>query len=532
MGPRSLGASLDKNLILAIGLSLLVYVGWFGFVEKRIAPKHAPQSAASAIAQNKDPKDAAVKPASGGSPTSRPASEDPLPAGEPAAASTNRQQLEREAYLVKLGKANARVHPRGAALVSLQYREPLGTVELVRDAVPGLFASFSELRFAQSKDSPTRFEAARADGLKVVKEFVPPASDDALPTLRLTLANNGKKPVETGDWAIVIGPGLGTILSEESENAKLTRVIAFVPGSKGLNGKIEALKAGEHLGDYRWVAIDNRYFLAALLPKPGEFKIVSSDPATLSLRAASQTLAPASVKTYEVPYYVGEKGHVWLSRYGQALERSIDFGFFAQLGRYILKSLDKLHGLTGNWGWAIVLLTVILQVLLFPLTYKSLKAQAAMKKLQPEIARLQQRYAKEPQKLNAEMMEMYKKHGANPLGGCLPMLLQMPVFLALFNTLRNAWELHGAGWMLWVKDLSAKDPYYVLPLSMGALMFFQNKLNPPSSDPTQAQMMTWMPIIFTFMFLNFPSGLVLYWLTNSVVNFVAQVALKDHFEKA
>jgi YidC/Oxa1 family membrane protein insertase len=212
------------------------------------------------------------------------------------------------------------------------------------------------------------------------------------------------------------------------------------------------------------------------------------------------------------------------------LERAIDFGVFAELGRGMLAALEWLHRATGNWGWAIVLLTLALQTLLLPLTWKSLRAAAVMRKVQPEISRLQQRYADEPQKLNAEMMELYKRAGANPLGGCLPMVLQMPIFIALFNALRNSWELHGTGWILWIHDLSAKDPFYALPIVMGGLMYFQGKLNPPAGDPSQQKMMAMMPLVFTFMFLKFPSGLVLYWLTNSLVSTTLQLALKDRLE--
>ena len=152
-----------------------------------------------------------------------------------------------------------------------------------------------------------------------------------------------------------------------------------------------------------------------------------------------------------------------------------------------------------------------------------------MKKLQPEVAKLQKKYADDSQKLSAATMELYKTKGANPLGGCLPMVLQMPIFIALFNALRNSWELHGAVWIFWIKDLSAKDPYYVLPIVMGGLMFLQSKMNPPAGGPAQQKIMMFMPLIFTFMFMNFPSGLVLYWLTNSLVSTaVVQVALKDH----
>ena len=350
--------------------------------------------------------------------------------------------------------------------------------------------------------------------------------------MRLTIENVGGVPVETDPWTLSLGPGLGTIPTEAEENASVTRSLGLLKGEGGLQGKVDVFEEpGDRPADFRWLGVDNRYFLAAVLPTANDFaKATALADHQVALTAKSATLAPGASRSWEVPFYVGAKGHTWLSRYKVGLERSIDFGFFAQLGRFVLKVLDYLHNVTGNWGWSIIILTLMLQVVLFPLTYKSLKATSAMKRLQPEIARLQQRYAKEPGKLNAETMELYKKHGANPLGGCLPMLVQMPVFIALYNALRNAWELHGSSWILWIHDLSAKDPYYVLPLVMGGLMFAQNKLNPAAGvDPAQQKMMTFMPVIFTVMFLNFPSGLVLYWLTNSLVSTLQQLALRDHF---
>ncbi len=485
-----------------MGLSIAVYALWFGLVEKRAAPP---------------------KPA--------PGSELPVkretPASEPA---PDRKALEQEAPSAQLGRAEVRIHPRGAALVSCRYREPLGTVELVHDPRPGFLATWPELTFQRDPKASGVLSAMRPDGVRILKEFIP-EGEGTLPRLRLTLTNAGNKTVESGAWTISLGPGLGTIPSEESENPKLWRALGLLAGQKGLAGKVEVFKPGTRSPAYRWVGVDNRYFLAALLASPEDFaELESRLPPQVILTAKSASLPPGASRAWEIPYYLGAKGHTWLSRYRAGLERSIDFGFFAQLGRLALRILDRLHRLTGNWGWSVILLTILLQILLFPLTYKSLKATAAMKRLQPEIARLQQRYAKEPQRLNAEMMDLYKKQGANPLGGCLPMLLQMPVFIALFNALRNAWELHGAPWILWIKDLSAKDPYYVLPLLMGGLMFLQGRLNPPSADPAQAKIMSWMPLIFTFMFLNFPSGLVLYWLTSSVLSTLQQIALKGHFE--
>ena len=497
---------------------MLVYVIWFGVVEKKIKPA----SPTSASFQQQPRQAPAVNAA--------PGADAAAPQAAPASVA-DRKQLETQSLPAALGKAQVKIHPKGAAVVSWQYQEPLGTVELVRDPQPGFLAAFPELAFSPAKDSPLTWTARRADGLQVVKQFMPAPDDRTLPRVVITLKNAGVKPLETGPWSLSIGPGLGTIGSETAENVKQMRAIGLTPADRGLAGAVEIFKPGQLQAPYRWVAVDNRYFLAALLPQAGDFSSITCEPgARLRLDAAAAHLAPGQSRAWAIPYYIGEKGNTWLSRYGVGLERSIDFGFFAQLGRFVLKALDKLHALTGNWGWSIIVLTMLLQILLLPLTYKSLKAQAAMRRLQPEIARLQQRHAKDPKTLNAETMELYRKHGANPLGGCLPMLIQMPVFIALYNALRNAWELHGAGWIFWIHDLSAKDPYYILPLVMGGLMFAQNKLNPPTSDPTQQQMMKWMPIIFTFMFLKFPAGLVLYWLTNSAANAAIQMSLRSRFD--
>jgi YidC/Oxa1 family membrane protein insertase len=199
-----------------------------------------------------------------------------------------------------------------------------------------------------------------------------------------------------------------------------------------------------------------------------------------------------------------------------------------------------LHKITGNFGWAIIILTVILQLLLFPLSLKSFKASIAMKKLQPHIKALQEKYKSDATRLNAEMMNLYKTHKVNPLGGCLPMLLQLPIFWALFTTLRNAYEIRGAGWILWVKDLSAPDtlmrvsgfPINILPLIMGIGMLFQQKMMSVSTDPMQEKMMYMMPVLFTFMFWNFPSGLVLYWLVNSIVSMSEQYIIMKRDSEA
>lgn len=511
---------MDRNLLLAIALSVGVYGVWFGFIEKRVTPPPAEPAATSAPSAPRTAESARTPAAA-------------APAAAPAAPRGAAETLA-QSDAVSLGQAEARIHPRGASIVSFLYPEPLGRVELVNDAGAGLFSTWPELEFKRdaSVKNGIVYAASRADGLKISKDFLP-GEGTLLPRIRVTVINTAKRALEVGPWSLSVGPGLGTIDTEKKENEKVWRSIALTPEGKGLKGRIEELKPGRHEGPFRWIGIDNRYFLAALMPSAEHFEpAVSATPPALVLTAKPVTLKPGGSFTWEIPYYLGAKGHTWLSRYDMGLERSIDFGFFAQLGRAMLAALERINRTIGNWGWSIVVLTLALQVILFPLTWKSLKAAAAMKNLQPEIAKLQKRYADDPQKLNAETMALYKTKGANPLGGCLPMLLQMPIFLALFNALRNSWELHGASWMFWVRDLSAKDPYYVLPIVMGGLMFLQSKLNPPAGDKTQQQMMMFMPLIFTFMFLNFPSGLVLYWLTNSLVSTVLQLALKDRLEAA
>ncbi|MBD3271461.1 MAG: membrane protein insertase YidC, partial [Elusimicrobia bacterium] len=190
-----------------------------------------------------------------------------------------------------------------------------------------------------------------------------------------------------------------------------------------------------------------------------------------------------------------------------------------------LNTLYFFKGITGNYGWSIILLTMCLQVILFPLTMKSFKASMAMKKLQPHIKQIQAKYKEDPKRLNVEMMNLYKSTGTNPFGGCLPMLFQIPIFWALFTTLRNAFELRGAPFIFWIKDLSVHDPFYVLPILMGIAMLVQQRLVSVSADPQQARMMMFMPIIFTFFFLKFPAGLVLYWFTNSILTMIGQLLI-------
>jgi len=194
--------------------------------------------------------------------------------------------------------------------------------------------------------------------------------------------------------------------------------------------------------------------------------------------------------------------------------------------------LTGIHSFVGNWGLAIIGLTIIVKSCLYPLSAASFRSMAKMRKLQPEMARLKERFGDDRQQFSQAMMELYKKEGANPLGGCFPILLQMPVFLALYWTLMESVELRHAPFFLWIHDLSAMDPYFILPILMGISMFLTQRMQPEPPDPVQAKVFKFMPIMFTFFFLWFPSGLVLYWLVNNILSILQQVYVTRQLEKA
>ncbi|MBA3025977.1 MAG: membrane protein insertase YidC [Sulfurimonas sp.] len=231
--------------------------------------------------------------------------------------------------------------------------------------------------------------------------------------------------------------------------------------------------------------------------------------------------------------YVGDKDFKNLKSINPVLTNAIEYGWFTFAAKPLFALLSWLHGIFGNWGWSIVALTIIIRIVLYPLTYKGMVSMQKIKEIAPKIKEVQARYKGDPQRTNAAVMDMYKKHGANPLGGCLPMLLQIPVFFAIYRVLLNAVELQGAEWALWINDLSRMDTYYVLPILMGASMYYQQKLTPNNfTDPMQEKVFKFLPIIFTFFFITFPAGLVLYWLVNNIFSIAQQFIVNQQFKNA
>ncbi len=237
-------------------------------------------------------------------------------------------------------------------------------------------------------------------------------------------------------------------------------------------------------------------------------------------------------KEFTLHGYLGPKEFKVLANLHPKLTDAIEYGMITFFAKPLFKLLEWFHNHIGNWGWAIVLLTLLIKFILFPLSYKGMMSMQKLKDLAPQMKELKEKYGKDPQKMNMKMMEMYKKEGANPMGGCLPMLMQIPIFFAIYRVLLNAVELQGAEWILWITDLSLKDPFFVLPILMGASMWYQQKLTPNTmTDPMQQKIFQWLPVVMTLFFLTFPAGLVLYWLVNNLFTIGQQFIINSAYEK-
>jgi YidC/Oxa1 family membrane protein insertase len=280
-----------------------------------------------------------------------------------------------------------------------------------------------------------------------------------------------------------------------------------------------------------WVAMLQHYFVGAWLPQPeGPYQFYSGVINTAGgprYNIGYKTVTPTVVKPGEsgrlsTKLFVGPKEQKRLKQQGEGFVLSVDYGWLTPLSAPLFWILERINAVVNNWGWAIIILTLLIKLAFYPLSAASYKSMAKMKKLQPRLQTLKERYGDDKQKLQQAMMELYKKDKINPLGGCLPIVIQIPVFIALYWVLLESVELRQAEWAFWIKDLSVKDPYFVLPILMGASMVGQQLLNPSPLDPMQKKIMMALPVVFTLLFLYFPAGLVLYWLVNNVLSIAQQ----------
>lgn len=275
-----------------------------------------------------------------------------------------------------------------------------------------------------------------------------------------------------------------------------------------------------------WAGVMDRYFLAALLPEGGQsnqiFVQAQGESAFSGFVTAFPQVAPGESASVGVSYFLGPKEQGLLKEQGRHLHRAVDYGILSFLSIPLYQVLEFFHGLVGNYGFAIILLTLVIKLIFFPLFSVSYRAMAKMRKVQPELQRIREQHSDDKQKLNEEMMRLYREEKVNPLGGCLPILIQIPVFIALYWVLLESVELRHEPFMLWINDLTSKDPYYVLPILMGGSMVVQQLLNPSPLDPVQQKIMLALPVVFTVFFMQFPAGLVLYWFSNNLFSIAQQ----------
>ncbi|HSP57618.1 MAG TPA: membrane protein insertase YidC [Halomonas sp.] len=301
----------------------------------------------------------------------------------------------------------------------------------------------------------------------------------------------------------------------------------------------DAIKSGDF--DNRdaeggWVAIIQHYFVSAWAPPQDQQNLYyattdSQDRNVAAFAGETQNLASDGQARLAATLYMGPKVQDYLEQVAPNLKLTVDFGWLWFIANPLFWLLEQIHNLLGNWGWSIVVLTIVVKMALWPLSAKAYKSMGRMRKLGPEMQRLKEQYGDDRQKMSQEMMKFYQKEKINPLGGCLPILVQMPVFIALYWMLLESVELRHAPFIFWIQDLSVKDPYFILPILMGASMFFQQQLNPTPPDPMQAKIMKMLPIVFTFFFLWFPAGLVIYWVVNNVISIAQQYVITRNIER-
>lgn len=361
-------------------------------------------------------------------------------------------------------------------------------------------------------------------GLVVKKTYT--FSDDRYGTeLELSFENRSETHRNLS-WEIFLGPDLDPHRVD-------TRIDRPLPISFA-NGELDTLKVKnpgqrQDLGSVSWVGIGDRYFLTSLALQEGALTgfVRKGDDSKFQVgyRTEALTLAPGQIVSYKLLSYLGPKERDRLSAYGIGLEESVNYGIFSWLALHFLTILKFFFGFLKNWGLAILALTLLVKLALFPITQNMYRSMRKMQALQPKLQALKTKLKDDSKALQHATMTLYKENKVNPMAGCLPMLLQIPVFFALYKVLYNAIELRGATF-LYIPDLSLKDPYYISPLLMGITMLLQQRLSPTSADPKQARMMMFMPIIFTAMFLNFSSGLVLYFLFSNVISIGEQFLIR------
>ncbi|MHB1076186.1 membrane protein insertase YidC [Thiobacillus sp.] len=368
-----------------------------------------------------------------------------------------------------------------------------------------------------------------ATGVRVEKTYIFKRNSYEI-ALRTRVINNGTQPVDLTPYYQFTRHS-GAPRGASFFLHTFTGPAFYTDAKKFQKVTFKAIQEGkaefEKTADNGWVSLVQHHFVAAWLPE-GNVKreyyarALGHDLYSAGVILAEGTLAPGQQKVFTVPLYAGPQTQKLLEAAAPGLDLARDYGWLTPLAFPIYWALAKIEHFVGNWGWAIIILTILLKLALFPLSAAGYKSMAKMKKLTPRLQKLKETYGDDRAKLHQAMAEMYKTEKINPLGGCFPILIQIPVFIALYWVLLAAVEMRGAPWLGWIHDLTAPDPFFILPIIMGITSILQVKLNPQPMDPMQAKIMMIMPVAFTVMFVFFPAGLVLYWIVNNILSITQQ----------
>ncbi|MBM3390518.1 MAG: membrane protein insertase YidC [Betaproteobacteria bacterium] len=382
-----------------------------------------------------------------------------------------------------------------------------------------------------------RLEAPEVNGLKVTKILVFNRGSYQI-DVAYEISNRGQNPLTSHAYFQLTRDG-------KVPEATMTNIATFtgpaIYTDEGKFQKVEFVDVDKSKAKYvqkannGWLAMVQHYFVAGWIPQgkdEREFFIrkVGDNLFSAGIILPVAAVAPGQTARIGVPLYAGPQEQAKLEKIAPGFDLVVDYGWLTVIASPIYWLLELIHRLVGNWGWSIILLTVLIKAIFYPLSAASYRSMAKMKVVTPKLMKIKEQFAADRNRMNQEMMELYRKEKINPLGGCLPILVQIPVFIALYWVLLGSVEMRHAPWILWINDLSSKDPYYVLPIIMGVSMVVQTKLNPTPPDPIQAKVMMAMPVVFTFMFLWFPSGLVLYWTINNILSIAQQWQITRQIE--
>ncbi|MDH4085481.1 MAG: membrane protein insertase YidC [Nitrospira sp.] len=544
---------MEKRVIVFLFLSLGIIFG-YEYVLKELGLLPEPT-----ISEPAEPSvnETPLPSTSSGSPTSSaPATKEPAsltPSGKEAGVQEPRREAAATEFIeVETDLYRAKFTTRGAALTSWElkrYRsssDEKSLVQLVRQR--GKFAEPLTITVDDTSHSKELSEGI----YRVEKDFT--ALDQGHPTGHITFSYSNpatgvrlEKQLTFHTESYVVDIALKSSGLAEAVKLGLGTNFGVVDWGEGFIGSVGAASLiddkiehdmpeteTELKGPVKWVALQDKYFISALIPKTSASAWPKKQGDKL-VSTAVRLPVDSSGAPLELQLFAGPKEFDTLQSLQIRLEDTIDFGWFLfgswdtvrAVAKPIFSVLRYINDYTHNYGVTIILLTIIIKVLFIPLQYKSYTSMKKMQGIQPKVAAVQEKFKDDRDRLNKELIKLYRDHKVNPVGGCLPMLLQMPVFVSLFNILYMTIDLRQAPLGLWITDLSLQDPYYILPIIMGISMMVMQKIQPTTMDPTQAKMMLMLPVAMTFLFVNFPAGLVLYWLTNNVLSIVQQFAT-DH----